>query len=489
MKRELLSLAVILGVATTTYAQPAIDGTLVGDESLYGPVLSQQNTNTQFGNSTFGDPANAYQGSEIDQIFGTVIDGHLHMLITGNLESNFNKLTLFVDSVAGGVNTIAGDELPGGVDGFCCGGFAPPRGNNTGGFGALERMNGWTFDTGFNADYLLIFNNGNEKVNPNTGDEVEFWAMSAHYADLTQGVNGDVVAAGMVLAPQGMPNVLRLPGGLLGDFPAVPDGFNEFRTMYGPALPGLSQGELIDRNYALGAGGCDDDTGAGCIAPELPFALDVNPDEIGEANPADNNSSSHRDYNNTIGLRMAIDNSNTGGVIGVGEEPWETTEDVSQVLTGVEFSIPLSALGNPTGDIRVTAFINGDGHNFASNQFGGTGVLAGNLASDVDLTIFAGDQFVTIANGAALDPADFDKNGMVDGNDFLIWQQNFPTSSGATPNTGDADGNGTVDGNDFLLWQAAFGSSSGAGSASVPEPASLLGLLLVSCGLAARRRW
>ena len=247
MKRELLSLAVILGVATTTYAQPAIDGTLVGDESLYGSVLSQQNTNTQFGNSTIGDPANAVGGSEIDQVFGYVADGRLHMLITGNLESNFNKLNVFIDSVDGGVNTIVGEELPGGVDGFCCGGFEPPRGNNTDGTGALQRMNNWTFDAGFAADHLLIFTNGFEKLNPDTGDEVQFWAMSAHYADLTQGVDGDVVPAGMVLAPQGMPNVLRVPGGLLGDLPAVPDDpFNEFGTMYGPALAGIEPGG-IDR--------------------------------------------------------------------------------------------------------------------------------------------------------------------------------------------------------------------------------------------------
>ncbi len=82
-------------------------------------------------------------------------------------------------------------------------------------------------------------------------------------------------------------------------------------------------------------------------------------------------------------------------------------------------------------------------------------------------------------------PADFNKDGMVDGEDFLIWQASFNTFDGnATPNDGDANGDGNVDGNDFLIWQASFGTGSGAGGGSVPEPTSAiiacLGLLAVA---------
>ena len=85
-------------------------------------------------------------------------------------------------------------------------------------------------------------------------------------------------------------------------------------------------------------------------------------------------------------------------------------------------------------------------------------------------------------------PGDFDKNGVVDGNDFLAWQANFGLAEGATQAQGDADGNGVVDGNDFLLWQANFGSGAGAGAAAVPEPAGLALLTILLAGCAALRR-
>ncbi len=93
-------------------------------------------------------------------------------------------------------------------------------------------------------------------------------------------------------------------------------------------------------------------------------------------------------------------------------------------------------------------------------------------------------------NGFAIDgavagfPADFDKDGDVDGEDFLIWQAGFGTMSGATSNTGDANGDGAVDGEDFLLWQSDFGSVAGQGAAAVPESSALvlLSLAVLGCG-------
>ena len=92
-----------------------------------------------------------------------------------------------------------------------------------------------------------------------------------------------------------------------------------------------------------------------------------------------------------------------------------------------------------------------------------------------------------------LSSADFNGDGSVDGDDFLIWQSNFGTPTSAMRDDGDSDGDGDVDGDDFLAWQAQFGSASsaaaGSGSfASTPEPAgSLLACLAFSLAGAAQR--
>ncbi len=458
MRQLLIVATVVLTWAAVAAAQPVIDGR--ADVADGYTSLSIQNTNTQFGNAVSGDAIHAL-GSEINQVFGRVTNERLYVTIAGNLEPNFNKLEVFIDSVAGGVNQIDETALPDRVDGFCCAtGQVPNVGD-----GALQRMDGLTFDAGFDADYYLTFTHGYETVNPGLAGERRFWAISAHYADLTQGTAGATVAAGMQLAHRGLPNVLRFPGDYnnngkvdaadyvlwrstegdsvargsgadadgstivdgpdysiwaerfndgttLADFPFTPEnpanGVAE--ALLGPALPGLGQGQLIDRNYALGAGGCTDDTGAGCIAGELEFALDVDPSETGT------NASSHRNFNNSIGLELAFDNSNAAGVDD-GDPLVPTTGNPQDVTTGLEFSIPLSQIGNPTGDIRLTIFVNGGGHDYASNQWAGEGLLDTNLGgngfgghtgdlSGVVMTDYGGDQFVTVPNpGAGSGPA------------------------------------------------------------------------------------
>ena len=85
--------------------------------------------------------------------------------------------------------------------------------------------------------------------------------------------------------------------------------------------------------------------------------------------------------------------------------------------------------------------------------------------------------------------ADFNKDGIVDGDDFLIWQSGFGTTTGATPNTGDANGDGAINGDDFLIWQTQFGMSSGGnGGAAVPEPGTLMGLGLLAAMATLLRR-
>ncbi|MGE3107271.1 MAG: hypothetical protein AB7G11_01445 [Phycisphaerales bacterium] len=138
-------------------AGPQIDGDLASDPN-WGAILSVQGNATGFGDSNIGviDFAN---GSELDGLYGFICttdpDGpggqpaqpYLYLLFTGNLESNFNKFDLFIDSVAGGQHRLRGDNPD--VD-----------------FNGLNRMgdnngsNGLTFDDGFDADYYLQFTCG-----------------------------------------------------------------------------------------------------------------------------------------------------------------------------------------------------------------------------------------------------------------------------------------------------------------------------------------
>ncbi|MBA3482139.1 MAG: hypothetical protein H0T51_10030, partial [Pirellulales bacterium] len=83
--------------------------------------------------------------------------------------------------------------------------------------------------------------------------------------------------------------------------------------------------------------------------------------------------------------------------------------------------------------------------------------------------------------------ADFNQNGVVDGNDLTAWKGGFGT--GTTKAQGDADADGDVDGSDFLTWQRQLGTLPPAtvAAGAVPEPhtallALLAGAALIGCG-------
>ena len=396
----------LCGVAA---AQPMVDGDLSGDASIYGAALSMQTANSGFGNATNGDQRFANGGSEIDQVFGYVSGSRLHVLITGNLESNFNKLNVFIDSQAGGVNQINGNNLPAMVDPFCCGN--PPTD-----VGALQRMNGLSFDSGFTADHLLIFSNGVESVGTSST-----YSISSYYADLTQGAAGDKSEIGFHRFARGME-------------------------------PGLAQGEPIDQlNNA-----CTGPTDTSCT----PFEHELAEPQDFVGDPS--NSRNHRNFLNDIELRYAIDNSNTEGVnFGFGA----ATGNPQDVETGIEFSIPLSVIGATTDDIRVPAFVGSGPHNFVSNQFSGAGTPGGNLGSNyfsINLANITGDQFVTVPGGL---PGDFNGDGSVDAADYTVWRDGL---------------GGEYLAGDYQLWVDNFGATASAASTSVPEPTAALLLILAA---------
>jgi len=101
----------------------------------YGSALWSQNLGSQFGNNNDPD-VDLANGSEIDGVFAKVSGTTLYLGVSGNLESNFNKLNIALDFMAGGQNTL-------------------------GGLANLGNLDGLTFDTGFEADAVFSYTTGN----------------------------------------------------------------------------------------------------------------------------------------------------------------------------------------------------------------------------------------------------------------------------------------------------------------------------------------
>ncbi|MGI9457877.1 MAG: pre-peptidase C-terminal domain-containing protein, partial [Aeoliella sp.] len=82
---------------------------------------------------------------------------------------------------------------------------------------------------------------------------------------------------------------------------------------------------------------------------------------------------------------------------------------------------------------------------------------------------------LSITSSFSFLPADFDTDGDVDSVDLGIWETSYGINNGA-----DANGDGISDGDDFLIWQQQFTGSLSltAAATTVPEPAAV-GLLLV----------
>lgn len=134
MNRKILVAAAALAAACVPAAiapaQPVVDGTLDGE---YGPALAVQTVNTGFGDNL----------SELDAAYATVANGRLYLMLTGNVEANFNKLEIFIDSAPGGENQLTAEGIPDAS--------VEMSANNAAGL---------TFDTGFAPDYWLFARRG-----------------------------------------------------------------------------------------------------------------------------------------------------------------------------------------------------------------------------------------------------------------------------------------------------------------------------------------
>ncbi|HAW96545.1 MAG TPA: hypothetical protein DCX60_09735 [Phycisphaerales bacterium] len=120
-------------------------------DELYGDPLVIQDTSTGFGDNDLG-LVNYANGSELDSFSARVESGVLYLFFAGNLESNYNKLDIFIDSIPdAGQNRLRDD-------------------NPDVKFGGLNRMGGpgdgdepgLRFDEGFAPDFWIDFTGGGE---------------------------------------------------------------------------------------------------------------------------------------------------------------------------------------------------------------------------------------------------------------------------------------------------------------------------------------
>jgi hypothetical protein len=152
----------LLGLlALPAWAIPTVDGAL---DAEYGSALAVQTVETQFGD------ANPNNGSELDAGYAKCCDdGKLYMMLTGNVEANFNKLEIFIDSKAGGQSVF----------------------DSSGNDGA-NAMDGLVFDAGFTADYHIIVRRGNDGGNDKF--DIDFADLGAQtssgYFDILGGLEG-----------------------------------------------------------------------------------------------------------------------------------------------------------------------------------------------------------------------------------------------------------------------------------------------------------
>ena len=161
---------------------------------------------------------------------------------------------------------------------------------------------------------------------------------------------------------------------------------------------------------------------------------------------------------NASPIEVAYDDSNRAGV---GEGTGAADQDAAlAVETGFEMSVDLGDIGNPAGSFKIQAWVNGNNHNFASNQFLGPLVPPqSNLGGDgngnftgvlnFDLNDFQGEQWFLFGT---CDPCDMNCDGDIDAFDIepfldLLFGGEDPCCGvrGEPPFTGDADGDGDID--------------------------------------------
>ena len=160
--KKVLSLAIICLMAAPA-AAVTVDGSIAGDG--YGAPRAVQANETSFGDNK----------SELNAGYGFIDAGKLNLVITGQVENNFNKLEIWIDAAAGGQSVFSS------------------AGND-----GASAMDGLTFDDGFTPETHIIARNGNFG-----GDRFDFDIANLLTTDVTSQFDifgGSLTGSGTVAA-------------------------------------------------------------------------------------------------------------------------------------------------------------------------------------------------------------------------------------------------------------------------------------------------
>lgn len=163
--KQILGLMIVGLMTVPAAAQIVVDGT---KDAGYGGALAVQTVQTNFGDNM--NPLGFSNEGELDAGYATIAGGRLYVMLTGNVGANFNKLSVFIDSKAGGENVLSN---------------VPQYDFNN----VSQNFGGLRFDSGFEADYHLFgrWNGG--------AFEIDF-ADRAGGGNASVGVNGGAASVG-----------------------------------------------------------------------------------------------------------------------------------------------------------------------------------------------------------------------------------------------------------------------------------------------------
>ncbi len=356
--------------------------------SNYALAIDNSNVEGVIGSPSQASPvapnANWAYGSEINNV-RSYIDtnaGKLYVFIGGNMEVNYNKLSLFFDVRPGGQSTLRNDNVD--IS-----------------FGGLNRMAGVTFDSPFTADYWMNINNGVDGGNGNLINYIDCAVLrTSPLVDPFFGLQADYGCyfGGSVTDGQGnaVPNAVELIN-FSGPRFDQQDGFSaNLFAEYGPRRSSELGLEILQ----------------------------------GSALPSD------RPANGLV--QGSINNSNVAGVSS------SSADGAADVNTGIELCIDLTELGwDGTQDILMAGWISSGDFGFVSNQVIGGLPSADNLGevSAIDFNNVAGTQYVNLS--ATAQPCLADRNG--DGVLDFFDVQNFLAAFSAQNPSADMNNDGLFD--------------------------------------------